>query len=91
MRGMTIKMAKCSVLGARVACLAGPAGEIATVTCPEREKATEICRLKATPNRPSIRSEVTPPRRSAQATVRHRPFRFLLRRDGIRVGAVTRA
>ena len=53
---MALKMVKCSVLGAKVACLT--AGDRTTVLCAARERSTAICRLKVGRSRGGPLSEL---------------------------------
>jgi len=43
---MSIKLVRCSVLGANVACVTNRAGETVTVVCSARDHSTGACRLK---------------------------------------------
>jgi hypothetical protein len=48
---MSLKMVRCSVLGAKVACLTDLNGDTVRVLCTAHEESTAICRLKHGPSR----------------------------------------
>jgi hypothetical protein len=64
---MPLKMVRCSVLGAKVACLTDLNGDTTRVLCTAHEESTAVCRLKQGASRGGPLSQLLELRETASA------------------------